>query len=268
MLKLDILRALQEVPDLDWLGEDIFRQLEPHVKIELYENRELLFEGQASSDSLLVLVNGSLQVLECSERGETLRHVLYENDVYGLNFLFERPLSYSCMVVASSKSLLLNIPTDLFRSLLLQSPKDAASYEKYKNKYDTYRFLKNATSFGDHLSSQELLELSQAFELRTYQDGNGVFSQGDVPDGYYILNLGQLKVIVTKDEVEVFSTRLKPGDYFGELAMINASNRSASIVSLGESQCFFLSLSIFEDLVKRQPQLMKGFKQLASLAYG
>ena len=268
MLEINVLRHLMETPELSWVSAGAKERMAREARLEIYHSREIVFQGRAQADRFFIVISGNLEVLECSAQGEQLKNILYEKDSFGASFLYQKPLGYECMVVASAETLVASLPIPAMRVAILASPGDAAIYGQFSAHFDSYHFIKNFTTFGDHLSTSGLVSFVSSFERKVYPTDGFVFRQGDDPDGYYICIEGLLKVIVTAGGKEVFTTLLKAGDYFGELAMLKAAKRAAAIMALQHTECYFLSLSAFNELVKAEPSLMEGFRQLARLAYG
>jgi CRP-like cAMP-binding protein len=72
-------------------------------------------------------------------------------------------------------------------------------------------------------------------------DGDAVISQGDPGDRYYVLDAGEVDVIVDGDGV----TRLGPGDGFGELALLRDAPRAATVVARGPIRVLTLEREAF-----------------------
>lgn len=268
MIRLDIPASILADRELNWVGEGLKREMAARASLELYQSREIVFQGRETSEAYYIVLSGHLQVLECGPAGELVRNILYEDDSFGIPFLYGQPLGSECMLVAATRTLVLAVPLAAMRDLILSSPREAGIYGVLSRSFQAYQFLKTATTFGKHLSPEALAELIKAFERRSYEPEAFLIRQGDAADGYYMCVDGLLKVIVEKDGREVFSTMLKSGDYFGELAFLNSAPRSASIKALRRTECFFLSVDSFQDLMKREPRLREGFQHLARLAYG
>jgi len=87
--------------------------------------------------------------------------------------------------------------------------------------------------FKDHLAQsgerlRELLqeEIADALKAETLNEGDKVITQGEPGDKFYIVEEGNL--YATKDGTRVMD--YKPGDYFGELALLKNQPRAASVV--------------------------------------
>lgn len=253
--------------ELSWLGDNVKREISRSAELVFYDSRELVFQGRDAFDSYLIVVSGQLQVLQCGQNRENLKNVVYERDSFGISFLFQNPLGYDSMVVAATGTLVVSIPLESMRRAILASSADAEVFKVFSDAYQAYHFVKNSTTFGDKLSTAVLVDLVGSFEKKTYGEEEFVIHQGDKADGYYMCVEGLLKVIVERGGSEVFSSLLKAGDYFGELAFLNSAPRAASVKALRRTRCFFLSVENFGRLMKKEPAILQGFAQLAKLAY-
>lgn len=83
------------------------------------------------------------------------------------------------------------------------------------------------------LSDEEILRLQADMRIRQYNKRDVVLQKGAAGDSLLFLLSGQLQVIdVTEDGRAIGLRMLAPGDFFGEIAVINGSMRSASVVAL------------------------------------
>jgi CRP-like cAMP-binding protein len=91
------------------------------------------------------------------------------------------------------------------------------------------------------LSDEEILKVKAEIRIRRHQKREVVLHKGGSGDGLLFLLSGQLQVIdVTEDGRAIGLRMLAPGDFFGEIALINNSTRSASVVAMSEVLVAFL----------------------------
>ena len=69
---------------------------------------------------------------------------------------------------------------------------------------------------------------------KVYEDGEIVFKQGEVADCIYIILDGEVEVIYEKDGKEIQLNKLGPGEFLGEMAIIERHTRSATVRALGQ----------------------------------
>jgi CRP/FNR family transcriptional regulator, cyclic AMP receptor protein len=85
-----------------------------------------------------------------------------------------------------------------------------------------------------------------------------LFTAGDPGDGCYRVEQGLLKVtVVSPSGGERILAILGPGALVGELAMIDAQPRSASVVAARDSELRFISRMSFEGIVESNPQVYR-----------
>ena len=85
--------------------------------------------------------------------------------------------------------------------------------------------------------------MASARHLAQYADERGatVVAQGDEGDRYYVVDEGEVDVVIDGAVV----TRLVPGDGFGELALLRDAPRAASVVARGPVRMLTLDRDAF-----------------------
>lgn len=116
-------------------------------------------------------------------------------------------------------------------------------------------FLKSLVLFQD-LGDRELGLLVHALHSRTYHAGETVFQEGDIGRALFLLESG--KVELTRQDPEgkpsiVYT--IEPGEFFGEMAMLEQLPRTASASACEKSQLHLLYKSKLETLFHHQPRL-------------
>ena len=94
------------------------------------------------------------------------------------------------------------------------------------------------SSIGD----EQLRLLVPIFSRRSAARGSMIMAAGDPTDSLYIVLSGRLKVMMSdSDGKEVILNILGPGEFFGEMGLIDDSPRSASVVAI--EPCELISVS-------------------------
>jgi len=95
---------------------------------------------------------------------------------------------------------------------------------------------------------------------RTYSLGQIICHQGDFGDHLYVVIDGLTKVVFTSERGdEMVLNILGPGEIFGELALLDGSPRSASVVALQSTTVFILPRSRLLELMRQNPGLADEF---------
>ena len=119
--------------------------------------------------------------------------------------------------------------------------------------------LQRVPLFAD-LDRRELQQVAQLFKERRFPQGETVMKEGLGGAAFFVIESGEATVTVGGDE----RTRLKPGDYFGEIALIDEGARTATVTAATELACYGLTLWEFGPLVRENGEI--GWKLLQTLA--
>ncbi len=99
---------------------------------------------------------------------------------------------------------------------------------------------------------------------RPCHDGEPIVRQGERADCMYIVQAGQVEVLVEKPEGDIRLSVLEPGDVFGEMALFSKAPRSATVRALGEARVLRVNKDGFLKRVHEDPSL--AFRLLQKMA--
>ncbi|MFH1657952.1 MAG: cyclic nucleotide-binding: regulatory protein Crp [Rhodocyclaceae bacterium] len=100
--------------------------------------------------------------------------------------------------------------------------------------------LRNVPLFSG-LDEHELEKLSRVAGRKRVERGASVVRAGDSTDSLYVLISGRAKVTNTDEEGrEIILAWLGPGEFFGEMGLIDGSPRSANVVAAEACELLFL----------------------------
>jgi CRP/FNR family transcriptional regulator, cyclic AMP receptor protein len=90
-----------------------------------------------------------------------------------------------------------------------------------------------------------------------------LFAQGDPGDALYAVLTGQVRIVAsTADSRVVFLNLMEPGDTFGEIAVIDGGRRTASAVTVVDSELLRIGRADFMALMAGEPALAVHLLQL------
>jgi CRP/FNR family transcriptional regulator, cyclic AMP receptor protein len=122
--------------------------------------------------------------------------------------------------------------------------------------------LKRVPLFSD-LDDKELGRIASSMKQRTFEAGDQVTTEGQGGVGFFVIEDGEAVVTVGGDE----RRRLGPGDYFGEVALLNQSVRTATIRAETELRCYGLTSWEFRPLVETHGSIAWKLLQVMSKTY-
>jgi CRP/FNR family transcriptional regulator, cyclic AMP receptor protein len=119
--------------------------------------------------------------------------------------------------------------------------------------------LKRVPLFAD-LSRKELGQVARLFKERQFAEGETVAREGSGGASFFLIDSGQATVSIRGEQ----RGTLGPGDYFGEIALIDEGARSATVTASSELACWGLTFWEFRPLVQGNAEI--AWKLLQSLA--
>jgi CRP/FNR family transcriptional regulator, cyclic AMP receptor protein len=124
--------------------------------------------------------------------------------------------------------------------------------------------IKNVPLFSE-LTDQELSLLAASGSHQTFPDKNVIFQEGDSGEVLFIILSGKVKVLLTgKNGQEFILSHLGPGNFFGEMAILESAPRSASVITVEPSEFFLLGRKALTELLTKYPGItMKILKNLS-----
>jgi CRP-like cAMP-binding protein len=105
--------------------------------------------------------------------------------------------------------------------------------------------------FFTGLSRNELLELAKVTEDLEVEEGKALTREGQSGSEFFVIVDGE--VSVTKDGSEIRT--LGPGDFFGEIALLEDTPRTATVIAKTPLRFFVLTRQAFRSLLAHQPEL-------------
>jgi CRP-like cAMP-binding protein len=104
-----------------------------------------------------------------------------------------------------------------------------------------------------HLSDGEIDGLARLVEPRVVAADALVVGQEDRGDALYVLARGRVKVMIYGESGRelILHVFRKPGDFFGEMSLLDGRPRSASVIAAEESELLVLSRDAFREHLRR-----------------
>jgi pyruvate phosphate dikinase-like enzyme/cyclic nucleotide-binding protein len=101
--------------------------------------------------------------------------------------------------------------------------------------------------FFANMSPRDVEGIAALFKERRFADGETITKEGAGGAAFFVIESGEATVSIGGRE----RARLKAGDYFGEIALIDEGARSATITANGELVCYGLTYWEFRPLVQQ-----------------
>ena len=246
-------------------GNLLFRNLDSDQRREvvdaMFERRVqqgiAVIQQGAEGDNFYVVDEGSFDIFVNDKK---VAHVQKGGSFGELALMYNTPRAAT--VVATSDSILWAVDRVTFRRTIMNSA--FRKRKLYESFLQTVPILRSITSV-------ELVKIADSLESVSYDDGDLIIEQGDPGDCFYILVEGEASVTKCDHDVCEVVGHLKPGDYFGEIALITDQPRAATVSAVGHVKCVSLDTKAFTrllgpcmDILKRNMEAYQNYAFLHS----
>ncbi len=99
---------------------------------------------------------------------------------------------------------------------------------------------------------------------KVYQDGEVIVRQGEVGDCMYVIQEGQVEVVLEMDGEEVRLALRGEGEFFGEMAIFEHEVRMATVRALGQARVLTIDKKNFLRRIHKDPSLAYRIVQTMS----
>ena len=108
------------------------------------------------------------------------------------------------------------------------------------------------------LDANAIAAVTQLLKPRSVSANQAIVRRGDIGDSMYFIMEGEVEVDITPNPV-----RLKQGDFFGEIALVENIPRTATVLSLTNCRLLVLETADFERLTSQIPELKDQIKLIS-----
>ncbi|KAF9428263.1 hypothetical protein BGZ76_001998, partial [Entomortierella beljakovae] len=231
------------------LDEDQHEDVVNAMAEKRFRSRETVIEQGAVGDFFYVVETGTLDVF-VAKNGNPSEKVFE----YGPGGSFgELALMYNgpraATVIATSDVVLWALDRITFRRILMENT--SRKRRMYESFLETVPLLVSLEPYERH-------KIADALESVYFEDGQIVVRQGDQGDNFFIIESGEATVTKCSEDGEEFPMPgLGPGQYFGELALLNDMPRAATVKAQGRLKCATLGKRAFVRLLGPVVEIIK-----------
>jgi CRP-like cAMP-binding protein/thioredoxin reductase/Fe-S-cluster-containing hydrogenase component 2 len=244
----EVLDVIQDnVPLLAGINRLQLREFMLESELLSPDEGAVVFERNDYTNSFFMIVGGEVQVEVLKDGRHSGWFPLGAGQFFGeLGLISGRRRSSS--VRAGRDCVLVEVPRRAMLKLI-------ASVESIRRQIDE-AFLRRAvrTYLAPMLPESELAELLAAgVQAKTYGGGELLFSEGDAPDGLYLIRRGSVTISRRIAGREVVLSYLSAGNYLGEMALISDSPRTATVKAAVTTEAVILDGATFKRVLARNP---------------
>jgi diguanylate cyclase (GGDEF)-like protein len=115
------------------------------------------------------------------------------------------------------------------------------------------------------LEFDDLERLGSATRVQIFEDGESIVEIGEPGRSLFVVISGQVQVVYPARTSDFELARLGPGEFFGEMALLNDMPRSATVRSLGPVEALVLDKAEFRQLALDRPRVALALLEALSV---
>jgi ABC-type bacteriocin/lantibiotic exporter with double-glycine peptidase domain/CRP-like cAMP-binding protein len=239
---------LAALPLLTGLPDEVRALIEMmFVPVQLAFGQSVIEQGDPP-DGYYVVVEGAARVVVAGDDGQEVSlNVLGPGDAFGEAALLEGT-PRTATVRASSELTVLRLDRAAFLAVAERYPSVAEAFRADAHARRINDFLRVHSAFAA-LPREATMELIEQLRELPLADGQIAVGEGEAADALYLIQDGRLGVWIGERRVRT----MHAGEFFGELALLRGTARTATVRAEGPASLLRLDAAEFNRLISEQP---------------
>jgi cAMP-dependent protein kinase regulator len=233
--------AVRKVDLFSFLQDDQRRLLVGAMFKKEYTDGEVIIREGDQADNFYILLSGACRVLKKINGVEKQVALLGPGTYFGELALISGSTRAASCIASGELTVCWAIDQATYLGLLR---------EHHGQKRQRYRTLLKTIPLFKALPDYEILLVADALKEKSVERGDVMVKQGDPGEDFFIVVEGEFVVRKASEggpETEI--TRLGPGAYFGEVALLKQCPRTATVVATKASRVISLDARSFDRLL-------------------
>ena len=212
-----------------------------------------IFKRNAVGSSLFVIASGSVLV-EVDPTDPRVTVPIDEGSMFGeIGLISGR--RRGATVRAEESSILVEIPRNAALKLIATVP----GVRRRVDQISTERQLMQV--FGSGLTPEAVEQALETSELLNVKAGEAIITEGEKSYDMFVIRSGSMVVEKRVGGKEVFLSYLPAGSYVGEIALLEAGERTATVRAAIKSEVVKLDGETFRGILKNSPELRRTLER-------
>ena len=224
---------------------------------------DTLFERGDPGDALYVVASGRARVIGKDSSGREISLAVLKRSEHFGDIALLSDVPRTATVRAAEDLVVLRLDRNDFLTFLAEHPHVRIALERFLKDFSTRDFLRQFTAMSA-VPAALLRQVIEQLEERSVAPGTIVVRQGEPPDYFYIVREGMLQAVSGENGTERVMSTIGPGEFFGELALMNGSARAATVIARSPTRLYALSRQAFDKIVEGSPEFRSRLEHVAA----
>lgn len=242
----EVLELLRRMPLFVEMSLDELRALSARLRRRRFAAGEAIIRQGDPGDAFHVVSRGRVDVFQADDAG--LIQKVNEHGRGGyfgeLALLSDAPRNATCRAATAVE--VLSLARSDFDALVRRRLELGPKVDRA---LDQARLLRRMPLF-EELDGRALQELASRLERVELSAGDYLFRQGEAGDRFYLIEQGEVEILLEEEGRQRAIERRGPGEYFGEVALLLDVPRTASVRAALDSVLLALDRETFRSLVE------------------
>jgi len=219
----------------------------------------VLFPEGSIGRSLYLVYQGSVDAISEKDGKTIVLNHITEGGFFGeISLMIDMPRTAT--IVGKDDCLLMELKKEDFQNFLKLAPETGSRFQVEMKRRIAEHFRKYKVPFFSAIPDDKYALLASLSTIEERQPDEIIFSEGDVGRTFYILAHGEVEVSIVKDGKTITLPRMGPGRYFGEIALVRDTPRTATVKTL--TRCVILSITKenFDKFFEEVPEAVADFQ--------
>lgn len=120
----------------------------------------------------------------------------------------------------------------------------------------------NTVPFLKTLRHSEIEELAHTLNLRHFVKGETIIRQGEPGKLFHLIFKGRVEIYRQRLFGKKLLATLGPGEFFGEISLLDNTPRTATVMGSEDGEMFTLSRDAFTNILLKNPQIATIIRQI------
>ena len=259
-----LLRPLPHIPLFSDLNEQELHSLLDRVQVKTFQKDIVVCREGEPGDSLMVICSGKVVIAKRDQKGKEVRIcILEEGDFFG-EFGFFLDQKRHASVKAFTACEILEISRNELNEIIKTYPRIKEVLQNLFKRRVLDLMLALSPLFS-LFNSSEREEVLKRFRLLKIPGETLVFKGGDAPTSLYMIKSGEVEIFIQdRRGKRVSVSRLRSGNFFGEIGVLLNTPRMAFAKTTQASELLELTKEDFQEILRQFPKLQSSIKEISS----